>query len=31
MKDWAIAFLAAACLIGLTVWTVRVVLLIFWG
>jgi hypothetical protein len=28
MKDWCVAFLAAASLIGLTIWTVRAVLLV---
>lgn len=28
MKDWAVAFIAAASLVGLTVWTARAVLLI---
>lgn len=29
MKDWLIAFVAAVSLIGLTIWTARVVLLTF--
>jgi hypothetical protein len=28
MKDWLVAFVAAASLVGLTVWTARAVLLI---
>lgn len=28
MKDWLVAFIAAASLVGLTVWTARAVLLI---
>lgn len=27
MKDWLIAFVAAASLVGLTIWTARVVML----
>jgi hypothetical protein len=27
MKDWAVAFIAAASLVALTVWTIRSVLL----
>jgi hypothetical protein len=27
MKDWLVAFIAAASLVGLTVWTARAVLL----
>jgi hypothetical protein len=27
MKDWLVAFVAAASLVGLTVWTARAVLL----
>jgi hypothetical protein len=29
MKDFAVAFIAAACLIALTIWTVRIVLIFF--
>ena len=28
MKDWFVAFVAAASLVGLTIWTTRVVLLV---
>jgi hypothetical protein len=28
MKDWAVSFIAAASLVGLTVWTARAVFLI---
>lgn len=28
MKDWLIAFIAAASLVGLTVWTARAVILV---
>jgi len=28
MKDWAVAFIAAASLIALTVWTARAVVLV---
>ena len=28
MKDWAVAFIAAALLVGLTVWSARAVFLI---
>ena len=28
MKDWLVAFIAAASLVGLTVWTARAVILI---
>jgi hypothetical protein len=27
MKDWAVAFIAAASLVGLTIWTARAVIL----
>ena len=30
MKDWLVAFVAAVSLIGLTIWTARVVMLM-WG
>ena len=26
MKDWAVAFIAAACVVALTVWTARAVI-----
>jgi hypothetical protein len=26
MKDWAVSFVAAALLIGLTIWTVKIVI-----
>jgi hypothetical protein len=29
MKDWIVAFIAAASLVALTVWTVRVVILMW--
>jgi hypothetical protein len=28
MKDWFVAFVAAASLVGLTIWTARAVLLV---
>ena len=28
MKDWCVAFIAAASLVALTIWTTRVVLLV---
>lgn len=30
MKDWAIAFVAAVLLMGVVLWTTRVVFLILW-
>ena len=30
MKDWCVAFVAAASLVGLTIWTARAVMLM-WG
>ena len=27
MKDWTVAFVAAVCVVGLTVWTARAVIL----
>jgi hypothetical protein len=26
MKDWAVSFIAAALLIGLTIWTIKIVI-----
>jgi hypothetical protein len=31
MKDWAVSFIAAALLIGLTVWCVRVFIEVTYG
>jgi hypothetical protein len=31
MKDWAVSFIAAALLIGLTVWCVRVFIEVMYG
>lgn len=31
MKDWVVAFLAAALLVALVLWCVRVLFYLFWG
>jgi hypothetical protein len=31
MKDWAVSFLAAALVVGLTVWCVRVFIEVMYG
>lgn len=30
MKDWAVAFIAAALLIGLMIWCLRIFYIYFW-
>ena len=31
MKDWAVAFIAAALLVGLTVWVIKIMVEVFYG
>jgi hypothetical protein len=31
MKDWAVAFIAAALLVGLVVWCVRIIVRFVWS
>lgn len=31
MKDWAVAFLAAACLVGMSVWGIKEIVVLFGG
>jgi hypothetical protein len=31
MKDWAVSFIAAACLIGMVIWCVKVFIGVIYG